>query len=229
MHICLNVFYPPFLTLSFLTAQVFVKFRELCWPEKVQGMIISDPDMLFPEIWFRDVRTLRGEGEEAAGYATGFATSRWAERIASMTEEEVYAKMCEQLEKMFSHLEPRHMRATLNSEGSESDSVESTAVFPPKASSVFISGCRQQWNAKNTRFIGGGFCAPRAGFPTNAVDVLTAPVQEALFFAGEAMMQPAGTAHAAMEAGMRAAKQVKQALSTRGVVPVEAPAVAESK
>lgn len=213
---------------------MFVKFSELCWPEKLQGMIISDPDMLFPEIWFRDVRTIRGEGEQAAGYATGFATSRWAERIAGMTEEEVYAEMCDQLEKMFAHLEPRHLRATFNNaegEQQETSAVDDSAaaVFPPKASSVFLSGHIQQWNAQNTRFIGGGFCAPRAGFPTNAVEVLTVPVQEALFFAGEAMMQPAGTAHAAMDAGMRAAKQVKQALSTRGVLSVEAPAVAESK
>lgn len=224
------------MTNSVSSAQVFVKFRELCWPEKLQGMIISDPDMLFPEIWFRDVRTLRGEGEEAAGYATGFATSRWAERIAAMSEEEVYAKMCEQLEKMFSHLEPRHLRGHLNTEGeqqetsSADDKNAEEVVYPPKASSVFISGCRQQWNATNTRFIGGGFCAPRAGFPTNAVDVLTEPVRDALFFAGEAMMQPAGTAHAAMEAGMRAARQVKQALCSRGVLAAkETPSVAESK
>jgi monoamine oxidase len=226
--------------------KVYVKFSQICWPKHLQGMIMVDPNFLFPEIWFRDVTHLRGENEPAVCYATGFATSKYADRILSMTKEEVYAKFVEQLDTIFSQLEPRHCVPTLTTEveersvdsssGSEIDhlgcsgeskttgsltpksvavdvSATSTSANLPLPSAVFLGGLLQDWQSANP-YIGGGFCSPKAGCPTNAAEIFCEPVDNMIYFAGEATVHPGGTAHAALGSGFRAAKQVSSYLET---------------
>lgn len=207
--------------------KVYVKFSKICWPKNLQGMIMVDPNFLFPEIWFRDVTHIRGENEPAAGYATGFATSKYADRILSMSREEVYQKFVEQLDTIFSQLEPRHCVPTLqddrsidSSSGSEENGCTETKDTSkdcenlPKPSDVFIGGMLQEWQKAN-QYIGGGFCSPRAGFPTNAAEIFCEPEENLIYFAGEATVHPGGTAHAALESGFRTAKQVSQHLDQR--------------
>lgn len=192
-------------TYMFSACKVFVKFSQVCFPKNVQGMIMSDPEFIFPEIWFRDVTNLvNPEEEEACCYATGFCTSNYADRILAMPEEEVYAALCKQLDTVFSHLEARHFTA-------EGDLPEKP--YLPKPSEVYLGGRIQAWDPKSKPFIGGGYSAPRAGYPTNANDLLGEPVNDVLFFAGEATnIGPAGTAHAALAAGERCSGQVAEYL-----------------
>jgi len=185
--------------------KVFVKFSKVCFPKNVQGMIMADPDFLFPEIWFRDVTKIKDADEEADCYATGFCTSRFAEKILSLPEDEVFAALCKQLDIVFGHLEARHFTA-------EGDLTEKPEL--PLPSSVFLGGKIQAWDPKTKPFIGGGYSAPKAGYPTTANDLLGEPVNDVLFFAGEATnVGPAGTAHAALAAGERCSAQVAQYLN----------------
>jgi len=188
--------------------KVFVKFSKVIFPTNVHGMIMTDPDFLFPEIWFRDVSHLiNPEEEDAVCYATGFCTSKFAETILSMPCIEVYARLCKQLDTVFSHLEARHFTA-------EGDLAEKPELA--KASECFLGGKIQAWDPKTKPFIGGGYSAPKAGYPTTANDLLGEPVDDVLFFAGEATnVGPAGTAHAALAAGIRCAEQVSDYLKAQ--------------
>ena len=69
--------------------KVILKFSTPCWPKDLHGMIMVDDDFLLPEVWFRHVPEEVEEGEQATAYAVGFATSKYAERIAGMTQKEV--------------------------------------------------------------------------------------------------------------------------------------------
>jgi protoporphyrinogen oxidase len=188
--------------------KVFVKFSKVCFPKNVQGMIMYDPEFIFPEVWFRDVTDLiNPEEEEAVCYATGFCTSNFADRILAMPEEEVYASLCKQLDTVFSKLEARHF--TVEGDLSEKP-------YLPKPSEVYLGGRIQAWDPKSKPFIGGGYSAPKAGYPTNANDLLGEPVNDVLFFAGEATnVGPAGTAHAALAAGERCSGQVADYLKNQ--------------
>jgi hypothetical protein len=168
-------------------------------------MIFADPNFLFPEIWFRDVSIMVPAEYSSDGicYATGFATAHYAERISSMSETEVYLQLVLQLESVFSLLSPHHF-------------APGAALELPKPSAVYVSGMIQHWSPQQHPFIGGGYCSSKAGHPVDYGVKLAEPVNDVLFFCGEATNVGAGaTAHAALESGMRAAAQVAEALRDR--------------
>mmetsp|Transcript_47483 Transcript_47483/g.82965 ORF Transcript_47483/g.82965 Transcript_47483/m.82965 type:complete len:386 (-) Transcript_47483:82-1239(-) len=188
--------------------KVIMKFTKPCWPEHLHGMIMVDDDFLLPEVWFRHVPDEVEEGEECTAYAVGFATSKYAEKIAGMTQKEVLAATVAQLEKVFGQMEQQHM----------SGHHPETAPAPsslPRASEVFRGGMYWDWQPDHHKYIGGGYCSPLVNKPINSGDILSkAFVQNRLFFAGEATNdRPGATAHAALETGVRAASLVSLALA----------------
>lgn len=204
--------------------KVFIKFSKVCWPKHVQGIIMGDPSFMFPEIWFRDVTSLVQEGDQTAGYATAFCTAEFADRIIASDPEEVYAKMVEQLDTVFSKLEPRHFSVALGEEAEESNSKESRFEDEqeciaeleqlPKPSEVYISGNMQCWDKKFNPFIAGGFVAPKVNCPINSSAILATPIDNVLYFVGEGANPGAcSTAHAAVESGMHIAKLVSKHLA----------------
>ncbi|RYH30365.1 hypothetical protein EON65_05410 [archaeon] len=191
--------------------KVFIKFSAVCWPKNLIGTITANTETCFPEIWFRDCSDITLDRRQGVCYATAFVTSKYADRLCAMPEHEVYRKMVEQMDVMFSHLEPRHCVPLLN--GDE----KKVKVDLPRPSSVYLGGMMKKWTAEDHPFIGGGYCSPLAGCPVNSGDLIAAPVDNMLFFAGEAAnLGPGATAHAALETGVRAASQVNQALRTGG-------------
>ena len=78
----------------------------------------------------------------------------------------------------------------------------------PKASSVFVDGLVYDWAQKHP-YIGGGYASPKAGKGVNWNHILAKPIKNRVFFAGEATHHGAGgTAHAALDTGIRAAAEV---------------------
>mmetsp|Transcript_17358 Transcript_17358/g.23853 ORF Transcript_17358/g.23853 Transcript_17358/m.23853 type:complete len:564 (-) Transcript_17358:139-1830(-) len=193
--------------------KVILKFSHLPWPAKLQGMIFSDEAFLFPEVWFRDISESNLNDSEkderrVAGYCVGFATSRYAEAILAMQEEEAFHSLLAQLDKAFSLLTTRHMSA---------DPTQFTGKMPPIPSSVYVGGIIKKWHTSTHPYIGGGYCSPKKGGAIDYGAALAKPCgpNNSIFFAGEATnaTQPGATAHSALETGIRAAEDVKNYLS----------------
>ena len=88
-----------------------MKFSEPAWPKDLHGMIMTEKDFLLPEVWFRDVAHKADPDEPAKAYAVGFTTSEYAARIQSLPKKEVIKRCVEQLDTVFSLLEPHHLSA----------------------------------------------------------------------------------------------------------------------
>jgi monoamine oxidase len=82
-----------------------------------------------------------------------------------------------------------------------------------KPSSAYLGGMFWDWNPTHYPFIGGGYCSPKAHTNAELISRLAKPFGNHIFFAGEATNMPGATAHAALESGERAAKQVFEQLS----------------
>eukprot|EP01034_Spumella_vulgaris_P031927 gene31926-39445_t len=191
--------------------KVIMKFSKPCWPKNLHGMIMTDDSFLLPEIWFREVADEVDANEPATAYAVGFTTAKYADRLKSMSQEEVLRQSVAQLEKVFGMLEQRHMSAEVGDKSAQ------TPSSLPLASSVFLDGMLYTWGADSHPYIGGGYGAPKINRPTNAGDILSRPNGEHMFFAGEATnFLPGATAHSALETGLRAAEQVGDALKKDG-------------
>jgi len=109
---------------------------------------LSDNTFLLPEIWFKDVSDKTAPGEEARAYAVGFTTAAYADKVATMSKDEVLRSCVEQLDVVFSHLEPQHMSGSVDGEGGERpDSI-------PKPSEEFLDGMLWEWNPIRHPYIG---------------------------------------------------------------------------
>ena len=111
---------------------------------------------------------------------------------------------------MFALLKQEHMSALKNDPFAESP------ASLPKASEVYLGGMFWDWNPSHHPYIGGGYASPQAGTQANLIDRMRLPYGNGnIFFAGEATNLPGATAHAALESGLRAAKQVADYLETK--------------
>lgn len=204
------------------TMKVFVKFKRRCWPKNLHGIIVADEKLPFPEVWFNNFgeasvesitndlsnATLEdGEKEEATCYATSFITSDFANALYGLPQEEICKKLVDQLEEMFGILEERHFVSNL--EDLEVPNRPSFKEDLPTPSSVYISGTYKAWNEITNPYIGGGYAASLAGHEINASYVLAKPVQDKLFFVGEAVGNPGTTVHAALDSAIAAVKELK--------------------
>jgi monoamine oxidase len=179
--------------------KVFVKFSAICWPQRLNGLVVSDPDFYFPEIWFCDVQDRSEHREDGIGYATSIVTSKYAEKLLLLPEEEIYRRFVTQLDSIFSHLQPHHFE----------NIISSGEMKFPKPSSVFLGGMMYIWSADTHPYVGGGWSSPRAGYPIDSGNVLAESIDDLLYFCGEATHQNSGgTVTAAFESGKRAAFQV---------------------
>lgn len=184
--------------------KIILKFSTLAWPPKLQGMIFAGADCMLPEVWFRDVSELshdperddHSSGDKVAGYCVGFATSKYAEAILALQEEDIFKALLCQLDRAFSMLTARHMTGDLSS---SSESAESIQTMPPLPSDVFLGGIIKKWSPQTHPYIGGGYCSPKVGGAINYGCGLAKPCgpNDSIFFAGEATndTRPGATAH----------------------------------
>ena len=188
--------------------KVIMKFKEPVWPRGLHGMICSDKSMLMPEIWFRIIDKEKvHDNEEAGAYCIGFCTADHADRIASIPKEEVMSRAVNQLDIMFGQLESHHMVGDL--QDINNVSMEKLA----KPSESYLGGMFWDWNPQHHPYIGGGYCSPKVSTSTEKISILSKPIGNRLFLAGEGTMNPGATAHAAMDSGTRSADYVAKLLS----------------
>lgn len=189
--------------------KVVMKFSARVWPKDLHGMVVSDESLPMPEIWFMDVAAHAAADEPARAFAVGFLTADYADRFAKFSREKGLRRCVQQLDDMFALLEPRHMAADLA--GADIQSV----LDLRKPSDMYLDGMVYAWNPETHPFIGGGYCSPKANGSAVAISELLKPLGSHVFFAGEAANLPGATSHAALESGLRAARQVQSSLLER--------------
>merc|ERR1711871_374061 len=193
--------------------KIILKFSEPCWPSNLHGMICSDKDMLIPEVWFRDVSKKVDSDEPTKAFATIFCTAEYADRVASLPKEEVLRRVVNELDVIFSQLEPQHMVGDLTIHETATEKRRALRVADlKKPSEGFLGGMFWDCNPHHHPYIGGGYCSVKAGSEANLIQRLAQPVGPRMFFAGEATCTPGATAHAALDSGERAARMVSEVL-----------------
>lgn len=160
--------------------KIFVRFRSIFWPPKCQGVVCSES--LVPEFWMHPDNNYVSNNDYLI---TGFATDIFADRITLLSETQCIKEFVSQLDDIFG-----------------------TNVCPHPASSNFIDGSRFDWKAE--KFIQGGYSYPRVGISKDAAQILEAPIQNSIYFAGEGISGklPGMTVHSAIDSGHRAANKI---------------------
>lgn len=172
--------------------KLILKFSERLWPSKLESLICAD--CLVPEMWFQEYKSGDDDDDEITCYtATCFLTSdtarRFVERITNddgnPCNETAARLVMEQL---------------------------STILEVPVESfrNAYMDSLLYDWSTHS--HIRGGYMYPKVGLTRQHLHDLAAPDSN-LFFAGEATnVNACCTIQAAMETGVRAAKQVQEHL-----------------
>lgn len=176
------------------------------WPEDAHGVICSE--CFLPEFWFNSSKgighlqpngdnTLIAEPEtedaveedKAQYLITGFAGALYAESFVGVDHDKIIENFLDQL-----------------------DMIYGTVDEPKPAHKHFVRGMYKDWG--DEPWIGGGYAFPRVGQSDTASQDLAAPVDNRIFFAGEATAfeQPGMSVHAAIDTGSRASVQAARAL-----------------
>jgi monoamine oxidase len=138
--------------------------------------------------------------------AVGFLSARYAENAKVYDHDTLIKMFLAQLEEVFSHMKPQHMVADPEDE-SEGSSAQPSLIVP-KLSTAFVKGIVYDW-ADNHPYVGGAYASPKAGKPIDYPEVLAKPINNSLFFAGEATNTDAGACtHSALETGVRVAEEI---------------------
>ncbi|KAG7393871.1 hypothetical protein PHYPSEUDO_000048 [Phytophthora pseudosyringae] len=174
------------------------------WPENAHGVVCSE--CFLPEFWFNSTQGighLKSNGDkhcaekeankpkdaETQYLITGFAGALYAESFVGMDHEKIIEGFLDQL-----------------------DMIYGTVDEPSPARKHFVKGLYKDFG--DEPWIGGGYAFPRVGQSDEASCHLAAPVDNRIFFAGEATAfeQPGMSVHAAVDTGTRASAQVVHAL-----------------
>ncbi|KAL3671510.1 hypothetical protein V7S43_003431 [Phytophthora oleae] len=174
------------------------------WPENAHGVVCSD--CFLPEFWFNSTKGIghlkpngdmlcveeesnKVDDSETQYLVTGFAGALYAESFVGMDHEKIIEGFLDQL-----------------------DMIYGTVDEPSPARKYFVKGIYKDFG--DEPWIGGGYAFPRVGQSDSASHDLAVPVDNRIFFAGEATAfeQPGMTVHAAVDTGTRASAQVARAL-----------------
>lgn len=171
------------------------------WPGNAHGVVCSD--CFLPEYWFNSTQGIghltpngdklcaayKSEISNTQFLITGFAGALYADSFVGMDHDKIIEGFLDQL-----------------------DMIYGTVDEPFPAHKYFVKGMYKDWG--DEPWIGGGYAYPRVGQPDSASYDLAAPVEDRLFFAGEATAfeQPGMSVHAAVDTGTRAAAQVARVL-----------------
>ncbi|KAE9025471.1 hypothetical protein PF011_g3018 [Phytophthora fragariae] len=176
------------------------------WPEDAHGVICSE--CFLPEFWFNSSKGIGHlqpngdktlitepeiedalEDDKAQYLITGFAGALYAESFVGVDHDKIIENFLDQL-----------------------DMIYGTVDEPTPAHKYFVRGMYKDWG--DEPWIGGGYAFPRVGQSDTASQDLAAPVDNRIFFAGEATAfeQPGMSVHAAIDTGTRASVQAARAL-----------------
>lgn len=184
--------------------KVLLHMKGRFWPENTHGVICSD--CFLPEFWINStegIGHLKANGDilcvkneiknpddgEAQYLITGFAGALYADKFVGMEHKLIIEGFLDQLDMIYGTLDE-----------------------PSPAHKYFVKGTYKDWG--DEPWIRGGYAYPRVGQSDTASKDLAAPVNNRLFFAGEATAyeQPGMSVHAAVDTGTRAAMEVARAL-----------------
>ncbi|OWZ24460.1 hypothetical protein PHMEG_000468 [Phytophthora megakarya] len=172
------------------------------WPENAHGVVCSD--CFLPEFWINSTQGighLKPNGDKLCAQQetktpdepqyliTGYAGALYAEKFVGMEHEMIIEGFLDQL-----------------------DMIYGTVDDPSPAHKFFVKGMYKDFG--DEPWIGGGYAFPRVGQLDSASFDLAAPIDDRIFFAGEATAfeQPGMSVHAAVDTGTRASVQVSLAL-----------------
>lgn len=189
----------------FNVMKILLKFKKRCWPKHLSGMIMSGDNCNIPEVWFRDLegnKNIDITNEEATCYCVGFAASKYADNLQLYDKNDIINNFLIQLNDIFANVTPEHSYNGIDDE------------VLPKPVDVFISGLIYDWKNEHP-YIGGGYASPKAGKDIYYGKVISKPINNRLFFSGEATNanNPGATAHSALETGIYAAENVAKLLN----------------
>uniref|UniRef100_M4B442 Amine oxidase domain-containing protein n=1 Tax=Hyaloperonospora arabidopsidis (strain Emoy2) TaxID=559515 RepID=M4B442_HYAAE len=177
------------------------------WPEDAHGVVCSD--CFLPEFWFNSTQGIghlkpngdklctgmeanKHEDGKTQYLITGFVSAAYAETFVGVPHEKIFEGFLDQLDMIYGNVDE-----------------------PCPAHKFFVKGMYKDFG--NEPWIGGGYAFPRVGQSDSASQDLAAPVDNRIFFAGEATAyeQPGMSVHAAVDTGTRASDQVACALQGR--------------
>jgi len=185
--------------------KVVLSFSHRFWPSDLHGIICVNT--LIPEVWFDQPErtgplTEESHEEKKPFFGThsytisGYATSAFADKIASLPKEKVFAEMLAMLDKMFGF--NRAYKLSHSAEGRPE-----TNIAKP-ATTFVVKSLIHVW--ADEPYIRGGYTSPTLGTNLQTRIDLAAPIQNKVFFCGEATNPKSYmTMHGAMETGKYAA------------------------
>ncbi|KAL9654320.1 hypothetical protein ABK040_010351 [Willaertia magna] len=167
--------------------KVVLRYKRPFWREllpDVNLILLSDEDPIFAQIWFP--HTTQEKHDKYGYYLTGFSTSNKTDNALILSNEEVSQKLRKLVQKVF--------KLNDNNDG-------------------FIDGISKNWSHFTT--IGGAYSyahvsdASKTHFIKDARVTLAEPIENRIFFAGEAYCDYApATIHGSMETGVRVAESL---------------------
>lgn len=223
----------------YTATKIILTFSSRPWPKGLHGMIMTG--QLVPEVWFKEdsptneskkiprdpsddtsVETNSStssdddseNSDDSVYMAIGFLTARFAEEAKACSHDEIISKLLSQLDHVFSHFKSEHLTANLEDKEitvfrNSKTEVQLPALVP---STVFVKGLVYDWATQHP-YIGGAYASPKAGKPIDYANILAKPLNNKVFFAGEATNEDAGACtHSALETGVRAADELFKSL-----------------
>ena len=179
--------------------KISLRMKQRSWPAHIQSVISSEQPI--PELWFRQI-----SGEQNY-LVVGFLTSKAADQLRNYLRDETQKNLDSDDNVTFdSH------RVTQEKLVVDIVKKQLQCIFPNYTSSnvsdLEIESCFiEDWGKVDT--ILGGYSYPTIGCTKQKYDEMAQPVQQQLYFAGEATHTGAtSTVQAALDTGNRAAHQV---------------------
>jgi hypothetical protein len=203
--------------------KVICKFRRRLWPEKLQSVISAGLDI--PEIWFKTLTTTMEADDDdddddthttcyylAVGFLVSTAADQFLEKLQTTTEEE-------ERESSSSAISATK-KSRRNQRAADLQMQQLAQIFSLPLSEVVeahVETLVYDWKDDHPT-VQGGYMFPKVGIQPKDLQALAEPMWDSrLFFAGEATNTNACcTVQAAMETGIRAAREVHDALVLLG-------------
>jgi len=195
--------------------RLLLTFSERFWPSRLNGVVCADT--LIPEMWFEHPERVgeltkyskqnpnekKKKPSKDTYVVAAFATSDFADRATALPEKELIRRILQQLDDMF------HDNQGFKLYG-HSEAHPKTNI-PNPASKFFLEYRIQDWSKEP--FIKGGYSHPAMTANKKIRETLAAPIQNRVFWAGEATHPKAYmTMHGAIETGDFAAKELMEVL-----------------
>eukprot|EP01114_Cavostelium_apophysatum_P017495 TRINITY_DN5212_c0_g1_i1.p1 TRINITY_DN5212_c0_g1~~TRINITY_DN5212_c0_g1_i1.p1 ORF type:complete len:504 (+),score=50.73 TRINITY_DN5212_c0_g1_i1:31-1512(+) len=193
--------------------KVVLKFSHRFWPSRLNGIVCADS--LIPEMWFEHFDRVgeltsrsklgpeKKRPEPESYLVSAFACSRFADIATSLPEKELIVRILHQMDEMFGYNQAFKLYGS-------NEATEATNIVNP-ASKFLVDYLVQDWSKEP--FIKGGYSHPAVTSNEAVRTALAAPLENKVFWAGEATHPKAYmTMHGAIETGDVAAKEVLKGL-----------------